>query len=66
MRDLSRSLRGSEPSFFSVALVAAPLLRVVLDLELCSPAMAMTDEEEALMRRKGRLIFGLVVPLFIT
>ena len=44
--------------FFSAALVAAPLLRVVLDLELCSPAMATTDEEEALMRRKGRVIFG--------
>ena len=52
MRDLSRSLRGGEPSFFSAALVAAPLLQVVLDLELCIPAMARADEEERLMRRK--------------
>ena len=49
---------AASPLFFSAALVAAPLLRVVLDLELCSPAMATTDEEEALMRRKGRVIFG--------
>ena len=52
MRDLLRSLRGGEPSFFSAALVAAPLLRVVLDLELYTPAMARTDEEGGLMRRK--------------
>ena len=58
VRDLSRSLRGGEPSFFSAALVAAPWLLVVLDLELCSPVMPKTDEEEALMRRKGRVIFG--------
>ena len=54
MRDLLRSLRGGEPSLFFAALVAAPLLRVVrivLDLELCTPAMARTDEE-GLMRRK--------------
>ncbi len=57
---------AASPLFFSTALVATPLLRVVLDLELCSPAMATTDEEEALMRRKGRVIFGQVVPLFIT
>ena len=44
--------------FFSAALVAAHLSRVVLNLELCAPAMARTDEEEALMRRKGRVIFG--------
>ena len=43
---------------FSVALVAAPLLQVVLDLELCALDMARTDEEEALMKRKGRVIFG--------
>ena len=58
MRDLSRSLRGGEPSFFSEALVAAPLLRVVLDPELCSRAMATKDEEAALMRRIGRVILG--------
>ena len=28
------------------------------NLELCSPTMARTDKEEALMRRKGRVIFG--------
>ena len=49
---------AASPLFFSAALVAAPLLRVVLDLELCAPDMARTDEEEALMRRKGRVIFG--------
>ena len=38
--------------FFSAALVVAPLLRVVLDLELYTPAMARTDEQERLMRRK--------------
>ena len=41
--------------FFSVALVAAPLLRVVrivLDLELCTPATARTDEIGGLMRRE--------------
>ena len=66
MRDLSRSLRGGDPSLFSAALVVAPLLRGVVDLELCSPAMATADEEEALMRKKGKSNFRLGSSLFIT
>ena len=43
---------AASPLFFSTALVAAPLLRVVLDLELYTLAMARMDGEEGLMRTK--------------
>ena len=40
------------PLFFSATFIAAALLRVVVNLELCTPAMARMDEEGGLMRRK--------------